>query len=189
MRMLAGCIYRLAQRGITGGLRGGAQMPVYRVTVEDHEYTVEIADPNGRPVQAIVDGQLFEVEVEAPADRRAPGDWRAPAAQRAPADRPVPVERIAPTERGLSSGEVGGASAGSAGDGGVTIAAPLPGTIVSIGVSEGDRVEHGQELCILEAMKMNNPIRAARAGVVKKVLVSVGQQVQHGHPLLVVAEA
>ena len=47
---------------------------------------------------------------------------------------------------------------------------------------------HGQELCVLEAMKMNNPIRATQAGLVKEILVSVGQQVQHGNPLLVMTE-
>lgn len=145
-------------------------MPIYRVIVDGRDYTVEVPNPDGRPVQAIVDGQSFEVEVDAPPHERGP------------------VEREAAVERDVSRTEVAGASVSLPGDGAVTIAAPLPGTIVSIGVSVGDRVEHGQELCVLEAMKMNNPIRATQAGVVKEVLVSVGQQVQHNHPLLVMTE-
>jgi len=53
-------------------------------------------------------------------------------------------------------------------------------------VSVGDQVVYGQELCVLEAMKMNNPIRASKPGVIQKVFVTVGQQVQHGAPLVTI---
>jgi len=45
-------------------------------------------------------------------------------------------------------------------------------------------VEAGQDLCVLDAMKMNNRIRAPRAGVVAEVHVSAGQQVQYGDRLM-----
>jgi propionyl-CoA carboxylase alpha chain len=60
--------------------------------------------------------------------------------------------------------------------------------IVSVAVQPGDTVQVGQELCVLEAMKMNNTIRAARAGTVARVNVSVGQHVKHGEVLLEYAE-
>ena len=72
---------------------------------------------------------------------------------------------------------------------GFNVVAPLPGTIVSVSVNAGDSVERGQELCVLEAMKMNNPIRATQSGEITEVLISVGQQVQYGDPLMVIAEA
>ncbi len=146
-------------------------MPIYRVTVEGKDYRVEVPDPSERPVRAIIDGELFAVEIEPAA---------AAAAMPAPASVQVQptmaVPQVAPAVK-----------SSSAASGAVT--APLPGTIVGISVSTGDAVVNGQELCVLEAMKMNNPIRATYPGVVKEILVTVGQQVQHGAPLMVIAEA
>ena len=64
----------------------------------------------------------------------------------------------------------------------------MPGSIVSIAVQPGDRVEVGQDLCVLDAMKMNNRIRAPRAGTIAQVHVSLGQQVQYGDPLMTFAD-
>jgi len=54
------------------------------------------------------------------------------------------------------------------------VQSPMPGTLISYAVSEGDAVEDGQELCIVEAMKMQNIIRAPRAGIIKSCKVAVG---------------
>jgi biotin carboxyl carrier protein len=64
------------------------------------------------------------------------------------------------------------------------ILAPMPGTIVSVAVEPGSQVAYGQELCVLEAMKMRNVIRAPRPGTIGKVSVTQGQSVKH-HDLLV----
>jgi propionyl-CoA carboxylase alpha chain len=50
----------------------------------------------------------------------------------------------------------------------------MPGTLISFSVSEGDTVEIGQDLCIVEAMKMQNVIKAPRSGVISKLKVAVG---------------
>jgi biotin carboxyl carrier protein len=64
------------------------------------------------------------------------------------------------------------------------ILAPLPGVIIAISVKPGDVVEHGQELCVIEAMKMKNVIRAARAGTIGAVHVTLNQHVKHHDVLL-----
>jgi propionyl-CoA carboxylase alpha chain len=51
------------------------------------------------------------------------------------------------------------------------VLSPMPGTLISFAIQEGDHVEMGQELCILEAMKMQNVVRAPREGVVAKINV------------------
>ena len=56
--------------------------------------------------------------------------------------------------------------------------------IISVAVAAGDQVEVGQELCVLEAMKMKNVIRAPRAGEIGKVLVTAGEHVQHHDVLM-----
>ncbi len=58
------------------------------------------------------------------------------------------------------------------------VVSPMPGAVFSINVSAGDKVVPGQEVCVVEAMKMQNALRAARAGVVKAVKVKKGQTVQ-----------
>ncbi|HKK00295.1 MAG TPA: biotin/lipoyl-containing protein [Desulfotignum sp.] len=57
------------------------------------------------------------------------------------------------------------------------ILAPMPGTIIDVMVSPGDAVVEGQELVILEAMKMENPIVATADGTVKEVAVNVDDKV------------
>jgi len=150
-------------------------MATYRVRVDGHVYTVEVIDPFADPVQAVVEGEVFEVVVEAPAVRPSAPRQASPTA-------PAPEPERAEVTRDVTTPPVS-----TAGEAVEQVLAPLPGTIVAIKVEVGQQVSHGQELCVLEAMKMNNPIRATRAGVVKEILVDVGDQVQHGTPLMVIA--
>jgi biotin carboxyl carrier protein len=64
------------------------------------------------------------------------------------------------------------------------LAAPMPGMIVRVNVVEGDQVRAGQGLVVMEAMKMENELRAATAGVVRRVMVSAGNAVEKGTLLL-----
>ena len=75
-------------------------------------------------------------------------------------------------------------AAPSAGAG--VVKAPLPGTIVDIKVSVGDKVEPNTVVAILEAMKMENNINAGRAGVVKSINVNKGDSVLDGTDILVI---
>lgn len=63
------------------------------------------------------------------------------------------------------------------------ITAPLPGKLLSIAVKPGDSIRKGQELCVIEAMKMANSIKAQRDCTVLEVLVSIGDTVPFGTPL------
>jgi propionyl-CoA carboxylase alpha chain len=54
------------------------------------------------------------------------------------------------------------------------VMSPMPGTLISFSVQEGDHVELGQELCIVEAMKMQNIVRAPREGFISKCNVKQG---------------
>lgn len=66
------------------------------------------------------------------------------------------------------------------------ILAPMPGTIFKVHVSEGDEVVEGQELLVLEAMKMENPIVSTAAGKVAKVNIKVEDKVATKDVLLVI---
>ena len=69
---------------------------------------------------------------------------------------------------------------------GEKVTAPLPGKILSVAVKAGDVVHKGDELCVIEAMKMGNSIKAQRDGTIGEVLVSAGDSVGFGAPLLVI---
>ncbi len=81
-----------------------------------------------------------------------------------------------------------GRSSGSpivAGDGRITV--PMQGTIVKVLVGEGDRVEVGQTICILEAMKMENPISTDRGGTVSDLRVKPGDALGAGDVVAVIS--
>jgi pyruvate carboxylase subunit B len=62
--------------------------------------------------------------------------------------------------------------------------APMPGLIVRVSVAPGDTVQAGQGLIVMEAMKMENELRASAAGIVKNVLVEPGKAVERGTLLI-----
>lgn len=66
----------------------------------------------------------------------------------------------------------------------VVVKATLPGLVVAVSVSEGDDVEEGSPLLTIEAMKMQNEVRAPRAGRVIELEVASGQAVATGAALL-----
>ena len=78
---------------------------------------------------------------------------------------------------------------GDAPDGTSPVAAPIQGTIVSIDVAEGDAVRAGQQLLVMEAMKMEHVIAASASGFVRQITVAPGDAVYEGHPLLFVEES
>ena len=66
------------------------------------------------------------------------------------------------------------------------IEAPLPGKILNVKASVGEKVAEGDELCTIEAMKMENPIMSPVSGVVKEVSITKGQAVKAGDIMVVV---
>ena len=103
-----------------------------------------------------VNGTVYDVQVEEANGAAAPVD----AAPSAPAAAPAPKA--------------------SAPDGAEAINAPMPGTIVSVNVSAGQKIAKGDVLIVLEAMKMENEIMAPHDGVVASVNVSKGESVNSG---------
>ena len=72
--------------------------------------------------------------------------------------------------------------------GDVTIRAPMPGLVSNVLVNEGDEVQRGQAVVVLEAMKMENDLSATHAGIVKSLRVTKGQTVAQGEALAVIGD-
>jgi biotin carboxyl carrier protein len=92
------------------------------------------------------------------------------------------VESEALDERALAIRALAGVSSEASGP--APIVAPMPGMIVRVSAQVGDDVQPGQGLVVMEAMKMENELRAMAAGRVRAVLVQPGQAVEKGTVLL-----
>ena len=138
-------------------------MTQYHITLNGHTFDVKVLDdPRREEVRVEVDGELFTVGVEVVS----PATGLAMAAP--PAALPQ-VSGLAESPETLEALEV---------------SAPLPGVIKSIAVRPGQRVAADDELVVIEAMKMDNVIRAPRGGTVGTVHVVEGRQVAYGELLV-----
>ena len=137
-----------------------------RVKVGERWYTVEVGDLTRSPVQVTIEGQIFHVEVEGLSPRPSARPRRRQGVAGA-VTAPAPTER--PTAA-PSSDKI--------------LRAPMPGRVIAIMVRPGDRVTAGQEVCVVEAMKMEQSIWAPRDGVVKAVHVQPMDSVGANDPLV-----
>ena len=96
-------------------------------------------------------------------------------------DNALPSPAMAPF--GNAPAAVGGP------EGTVAVRAPLQGTVVSVDVGDGDLVHKGQQLLVMEAMKMEHVIQADVSGVVRRLTVTKGDTIFEGHPLAFIEEA
>lgn len=148
------------------GVRYEAETPVH----------AELSDIEGSPVRMVKLGTaVYRVVVQKRAGRGRYTLW---------VDG-YRFETEALDERTRAIRDLSAASAGPVGP--APILAPMPGMIVRVSVKAGDRVEAGQGVVVMEAMKMENELRATAAGTVKSVEVTAGTAVEKG-ALLVALE-
>lgn len=129
----------------------------YKVTLNNRTYEVEVEEGKAMLVD--------EYEAYAPA---APAPVAAVPVAAAPAAAPA-----APAGAALAAGEV--------------VKSPMPGNILKINVAQGQKVNEGDVLIVLEAMKMENEIVATKSGTVAQIVTAKGAVVETGAPLVVIA--
>jgi len=140
-------------------------MTNYRITVNGNTYDVGVEEIGGDP------------------GARGVSIAAAPPAATAPAAAPIPGALAEPQPVKQASSRAAVIPSGPTED----VHAPLPGTVISVNVSEGDRVNTNQVLLIFEAMKMENEIVASRAGTVTKVHVAKGDVLESGKVVISLA--
>ena len=155
-----------------------------KVKVDNHYYDVEISDLRARPIIASVEGEIFEVW---PESRTAYTTGQVKRAVKGKEEKP-PLPELTPDQKIKILDEESRSGSIPEPENLRAVRAPIPGVITAISVQPGSEVTVGQELCKLEAMKMNNSIRASRAGYITSIHVSVGQTVKHNELLMEYAE-
>ena len=140
----------------------------YLVRVGERSYTVDRARV-GAASSLLIDGRQTEVSASARGRSRY---LVTTAAWSGEVDVLDPLEHLA-----------GGPGAGEGGRSSNRVTAYMPGRVVDVLVAEGDEVERGQGVLVLEAMKMENEIQAEAEGVVRRLHVEPGQAVEAGDPL------
>jgi acetyl-CoA/propionyl-CoA carboxylase biotin carboxyl carrier protein len=150
----------------------------------------------GETCHGVVESELMAMRAAELADEPpvVPGDGVGPGAQEAVRSvevdgRRFEVRMLRPepgfvelARRRRERGRAGGAG----GAGRDAVVSPMQGTVLAVEVAEGDEVEAGQVLCIVEAMKMENEVHAHRAGRVTELSVATGQPVTTGQVICVV---
>ncbi len=136
---------------------GGSAQKIW-VTVEGQKYLVEVGDIHQRPVTVIIDGSSFEIDLECEADETSEGssDSTALSFQSRTFVHSVPADTAC------------------------EVTSPMPGDIVQILVKPGQKVNPGDPLCVLDAMKMKNTIHAPQVGIISEIGVQEGQSVEFG---------
>ena len=140
--------------------------------------------PGLRTFNVFVEGQYYEVEVECTSG--APViTGVAPAAMAAPAaPKPAAAPAAAPAAKPVAAPAAGEALA----PGDVPLRAPMPGMIISYAVKVGDKVNTGDLVCVLEAMKMQNSLPAPASGTVKAIHFEPGASVAKDAVILVIGK-
>ena len=135
-------------------------MSNYKFTINGNTYDIEILKVEGQIATMEVNGTPYEVEIHREIKKS-----KTPTLVRKVIPRnPEDIEK---KERGST----------------VPVKAPLPGTILELKVKVGDIVKKDQELLIMEAMKMENLVKAEREGVVEAIKVKEGDSVLQGDVL------
>ena len=148
-------------------------MNKFEYKVQGVDYEVEIEEMEGNIAKVSVNGIPFEVELKQPINPA-----KAISRPKVAAPAPAPAQAAAPAARPA----VPAASAGA----GTAVKAPLPGTITTVNVKVGDKVNVGDTVVVLEAMKMQNNIEAECAGTITAILVNPGDSVMEGASLVTI---
>ena len=157
-------------------------MAKYQYTVKGVDYEVEIQDIEGNIANVTVNGIPFEVEMKQPVKS---GKQKVKLSEERRAEESE-ERRVKSEESNSSSASAASTSSASTAGAGKPVVAPLPGTINEIKVKVGDKVNAGDTVVILEAMKMQNNIEAETSGTITSINVNKGDAVMEGDTLVTI---
>ena len=143
-------------------------MKEYKYKIDGKEYAVKIDKIEGDQAQLEVNGTPYSVEI-IQEKKETPK-----VAKSAPTSAPIATAAPAPAATPASTGE------------GKAVKAPLPGVIISVDVQVGQQVKRGQQVAVLEAMKMENGINAECDGTITEIKVKAGDSILEGTDIVII---
>ncbi len=152
-------------------------MSTYKLNISGNSYDVKILSIKNNQAEVDVNGMTYSVDVAGMSVSQSAPAPQAAAPQAAP--QAVPASTPAPAAASPKAAAPKPAAAGAN-----DVTAPMPGSIINILVSEGDSVNAGDPVLIMEAMKMENEVSAAASGTVTAIHVNKGETVEQGAPLM-----
>lgn len=161
-------------------------MAKYEYKVKGVDYVVEIQDIEGNIANVTVNGIPFEVEMKQPVKA---GKQKVKLSE----ERRVKSEEFNSSSSATNTSSATNANSApttkpaAAAASGKPVVAPLPGTINEIKVKVGDKVNAGDTVVVLEAMKMQNNIDAETSGTIASINVNKGDAVMEGDTLVTIA--
>ena len=158
-------------------------MKEYKFKINGNSYNVTVNSVEGNIADVTVNGASYKVEMENAPVASQPSAPAAPVApvQIAAAQQNAPAQ-AAPTAPAAPAAPATPKAAGS----GKAVTAPLPGVIIEVSVKVGDAVKAGDQVAVLEAMKMENAIEATCDGTVTSISVNKGYSVLEGAPIVTI---
>ena len=145
-------------------------MKQYRFRINGNQYNVDINSVEGNIASVSVNGTSYQVELE---------DAPAAPVQAVPVQTSVITPAAAPAQAAP-------APKTAASGAGKPVTSPLPGVIIAVKVNVGDSVKAGQEVAVLEAMKMENSIEAVQDGTVTAIHVAKGDSILEGAAIVTI---
>jgi biotin carboxyl carrier protein len=164
----------------------------YKLDIRGREFEIDVDELGDGVYQVVVGEETYEVALSGDEDLpgatitpffqpgQAGGSARPASASAAAAPRP----KADAAPKAASPSVPPPRQAAPSGGGGAQLSAPMPGVILQVDVKTGDSVKRGQQVAVLEAMKMKNSIKSPRDGVIADVCVNEGQAVGHGDALV-----
>ena len=142
-------------------------MKKYKMKINGDNYTTHIKEYRGHSILVEVNGNDYLVELEI--------------------DKPQTAATLVRSEKSLPSTKMSNPNYQTTSKAG-NVLSPIPGTVLSLNVKEGDVVKEGDTIIILEAMKMESEISAPISGEIKKILIKEGSSVTEGELLIEIGE-
>lgn len=143
----------------------------YKYKINGIKFTVGVGEIDGNNVHVEVNGVPYNVELDKAPNTGMP--------KLGAVKKPTAAPRTETGEKVIATPPVATGAAHA-------VKSPLPGTIMSLSVKEGDTISSGATVCVLEAMKMENDVHSTFGGVVKKILVNVGDTVLEGTDIMII---
>lgn len=161
-------------------------MAKYEYKVKGVDYVVEIQDVEGNIANVTVNGIPFEVEMKQPV-KSSKQKVKLNEGQNNVSASPAASTSPATGSSSAASSDSASSSKQATPAAGKPVVAPLPGTINEIKVKVGDKVNAGDTVVVLEAMKMQNNIDAETSGTITSINVNKGDAVMEGDTLVTIA--